>query len=441
MRDLDRTSAEHRTLGLWSATALVVGHTIGVGIFLTPAELIGTVALPAITFGLWLGCGILSLAGALTFGELASRYPQAGGPYIYLREGWGRRTAFLYGWQSLLITDPGVTAALATGASPYLVVLWPSWAGAEKWLAVGLIWALTLLTIVGLRLSARVMTVLTVGKVLALIAVFAVAFTRSDGSWSHFAGGSATSAGAVPALPALAAGLVSVFFSFGGFWEASRIADEVRRPRRTVPLALGLGVACVTLTYVLTTMAFIYLVPPREISGTTAFARLAGTALFGAAGPTIFALVVVVSVVTSAMALLIMAPRLYVAMSADGLFPAALAAISPRTAMPIRATLLLASLASLFAVAGTFQQIVTFFMCSMMAFVGLSAAALIPLRRRSADAAAFSVPGHPLTTVLFAGSLAAVIVLIAVSRPFQALAGFALVLAGVPAYRLIRVGR
>src|SRR6476661_7705178 len=113
-------------LGLWSSTALVVGSTIGVGIFLTPAELIGAVASPALTFSLWIACGMLALAGALTFGELAARYPQGGGPYIYLREGWGPRVAFLYGWQSLLIMDPGVTAALTTGMSQYLVVLWPA---------------------------------------------------------------------------------------------------------------------------------------------------------------------------------------------------------------------------------------------------------------------------------------------------------------------------
>src|SRR5215218_10317360 len=97
-------------LGLSGATALVVGHTIAVGIFLTPAELIGSLASPALTIGLWLVCGALVLAGALTFGELASRFPMAGGPYVYLREGWGEQAAFLYGWQSLLVMDPGGTA-------------------------------------------------------------------------------------------------------------------------------------------------------------------------------------------------------------------------------------------------------------------------------------------------------------------------------------------
>ena len=115
--------APERGLGLWSATALVIGHTIAVGIFLTPAQIIGALGSPMLTFALWFGGGAVVLAGAFTFGELASRYPQAGGLYVYLREAWGERVAFLYSWQSLLIMDPGVTAALAVGASQYLVLV------------------------------------------------------------------------------------------------------------------------------------------------------------------------------------------------------------------------------------------------------------------------------------------------------------------------------
>src|SRR4029079_4179751 len=137
-------------------TALVIGHTIAVGIFLTPAELIGAVASPALTLGLWLGGGVLVLAGGLTFGELASRYPRAGGPYIYLREAWGERIAFLYGWQSLLVMDPGITAALTLGMSQYLVVLWPAATGFERPIAVATIWTLALLNLAGLKVSARV---------------------------------------------------------------------------------------------------------------------------------------------------------------------------------------------------------------------------------------------------------------------------------------------
>src|SRR5262249_23137043 len=133
------TGGTVRELGFWSATALVVGHTIGVGIFLTPSQLIGALASPGWTVLLWLVCGALVLAGALTFGELASRYPEAGGLYVYLRAAWGSRVAFLYGWQSVLIMDPGVTAALAIGLAPYVVAVWPAAAGRERWLALGTI--------------------------------------------------------------------------------------------------------------------------------------------------------------------------------------------------------------------------------------------------------------------------------------------------------------
>ncbi|HYB54201.1 MAG TPA: amino acid permease, partial [Thermoanaerobaculia bacterium] len=135
-------SSSHRQaeLGFWSATALVVGHTVGIGIFLTPAELIGARIAPALTIGLWLVGGALVVAGAWTFGELASRYPQAGGLYVYLQKAWGRRVAFLYGWQSLLIMDPGIIAALALGLAGYFALLFPAAAGLERWWALAAIW-------------------------------------------------------------------------------------------------------------------------------------------------------------------------------------------------------------------------------------------------------------------------------------------------------------
>ena len=316
-----------RELGLWSATALVVGHTIGVGIFLTPAGLIGALASPALTLGLWIVCGAIVVAGALTFGELASRYPQAGGPYVYLREGWGERIAFLYGWQALLIMDPGITAALASGSSQYLVVLWPSATGAERAIAVVVIWLLAALNMLGLKFSARVFDALTIFKLLAFAAVIMLAFTVGAGSWANFVTSNAARASAPPLPEGLAIGLVSVFFSFAGFWEASRVAAEVRDPRRTLPFAFGLGVACVTLLYVTTTCAFMYLVPGDQATSASAFARRAGEAMLGAAGPPVLAAVVLLSVVTSTMALLMMAPRLYVAMSLDGLFPVVLGSV------------------------------------------------------------------------------------------------------------------
>lgn len=425
-----------RGLGPWAAIALVIGHTIGVGIFLTPAELIGAVASPALTLGLWLTCGALVLAGAFTFGELASRYPLAGGPYIYLREGWGARVAFLYGWQSLLVMDPGVTAALAAGSSEYVVLLWPAAAGSERWIALAVVWALAVVSMAGLTLGARVLAGMTLLKCLAFALVVVLAFAAGRGSWAHFHPFVERHATAVPLAEALALGFVSVFFSFGGFWEASRIAGEVRDAKRIMPLALAAGVAAVTVIYVATTIAFVYLVPVREATSASELARRAGEAMLGDAGPPVLASIVVLSVVASILALLIMAPRLYLAMSQDGLFPSGLAVVSRTTGSPVRATALLASLASAFVLAGTFREIVPFFMCTTLVFVALAAAALIVVRRRTPGAAAFQAPGFPLTPVLFILLVAAIVALVAVNRPVQAIAGFALVLLGIPAYGL-----
>jgi len=432
--------SDARPLGLWSTAALVVGHTIGVGIFLTPAQLIGAMASPAGTLGLWLASGALVLAGALTFGELAARLPQGGGPYVYLREAWGPRVAFLYGWQSLLVMDPGVVAALALGLSQYLVVLFPGAAGRERWLALAAVWALAAVGMTGLRLSSRFLNGLTAIKVAALLAIVAGAATVGSGSLAHFSPFFARRAGALPMREALGLGLIGAFYSFGGFWEASRVAGEVRDPRRLLPRALALGTAAVTVLYVATTLAFLYLVPPEEARDPREFARRAGEALLGPAGPSLFSAVVSLSVVASALALLVMAPRVYLAMSRDGLFPAPLAALGRRTRAPRRATALLAALASVYVVSGSFPQVVAFFMCTALVFVALAAAGLLVLRRRDDAAAPFRVPGYPATTALFLAFSLGVVALIALARPIPALAGFGLVLAGLPFYRVVAPG-
>jgi APA family basic amino acid/polyamine antiporter len=430
------TAPDRARIGVWAATALVISHTVAVGIFLTPAELIGAIASPAWTFGVWVLGGLAVLAGAFTFGELASRYPQAGGLYVYLREAWGPRVAFLYGWQSLLIMDPGVTAALAAGAAQYAGVLWPALADAPRLTAAGMIWLLAALNLAGLTFGARVFGVLTIVKLCTLVAIVAGAFVTGAGSWSHFVPFVGDRSGAGPLGPALAIGLVSVFFSFGGFWETSRIAAEMRDPRRTVPVALVTGVVCVTAIYLLTTAAFILLVPPAAATSAAEFARLAGQALAGPIGPTLLSAAVLLSVVASAMAMMMVAPRLYEAMGRDGLFPAAVATRG-RHGGPVRSTLLLAALSTILVLLGTFDQIVSFFIAPTLVFLALAAGAVFVVRRRSAPAPSFHAPGYPVTPAVFITLVVAVALMVAANRPAQALAGLVMVACGLPVYRLL----
>lgn len=427
-------SARSRDLGGWSAVGLVISHTIAVGIFLTPAELIGALASPALTFALWIGGGLIVVAGAFTFGELASRYPQAGGLYVYLREAYGPRVAFLYGWQCLLVMDPGVTAALAAGAAQYVALLIPALSGHGPLVAVALIWVLAGLNMAGLTFSARVFGVLTVLKLCTLFGIVVMAMVTGAGRWEHFVPFVGARAGAPPLAEALALGAISVFFSFGGFWETSRIAGEVRDPQRVVPRALVLGVLCVTFIYLMTTAAFIYLVPAADTTSAAEFARRAGEALLGPSGPAVLGGVVLLSVVASMMAITLVSPRLYEAMGRDELFPASLVVRHGRTGSPVRATALLATLASALVLAGTFEQIVSFFIAAALAFIAAAAGALFVVRRRASDAP-FRAPGHPLSPALFVLLVIAVVVMVTLNRPMQALAGLGVVALGLLAYR------
>jgi APA family basic amino acid/polyamine antiporter len=327
--------------------------------------------------------------------------------------------------------DPGITAALAIGVTGYVVVLFPAAAGHERLIAVAGIWALALLAMAGLRLSSRSLNALTALKLAALVAVVAGAFTVPSGSWAHFWPPFARAAHSPPLFEALGVGLIGAFYSFGGFWEASRVAGEVRDARRLLPRALTLGVIVVTAAYVAVTAAFLYLAPPSGRGSVVAFAgvplRMATAA-------------VVISVAASILALLLMAPRLYLAMSADGLFPEALARVNPRTGAPVRATVLLAVIASVFVLTGSFSEIVALFMCTTLLFVGLAAAGLFVVRSRPAAGAqpGFLAPGYPATTALFVLLVSGVVVSIALARPLPALAGFALMLTGLPVYALRR---
>jgi basic amino acid/polyamine antiporter, APA family len=329
-----------------------------------------------------------------------------------------------------------VTAGLAAGLARYVVAVFPEAAGHERLIALAAVWILAAAPMAGLKPSVRALGLLTSVKALALLAVPAIAFAAGSGRFEHFVPFFERRPGAPPLGGALAAGLVGVFFSFGGFWEASRLAGEIRETERTLPRALALGTATVTVLYLLTTAAFIYLVPFQPAMTASEFARHAGESLFEGAGPATLAAIVVLSAAASAFALLLMAPRVYVAMSRDGLFPSAIAALSPKTSAPARATALLAAIASVYVLTGTFEQIVALFLCTALVFIALAAAGLFVLRRREGPAAGFRCPGYPATPVLFIGLLLVVVVVVAAAHPLPALAGVVLAALGLPVHRL-----
>lgn len=435
-----------RRLGFVATTALVVSNTIAVGIFLTPGEINRLLASPFWILTVWIATGMMAVCGALCYGALASRRPEAGGGYVYLREAYGPRVAFLYGWKCFLVMDPGITAALVAGLIGYARVLIPLDDFSGRLLGVGAIAFLAVMNTLGVGVGVRLMGTLTGLKLALLAVVIAGGFASVTGSWDHFTPFVAQRMPPAPLAAGLAGAFVSAFFSFGGWWEVTKVAGEVRDGARTLPRALAAGLTLVTLAYAATSVAFLYAIPLDAMRTGDAFAAQLGELLFGRAGGVTLAAIVIVSVLGTLSAFMMVTPRLYVAMARDGLFPAWAAAIHPRFGTPGRAIAVQATLASVLVLLGTFQTIVAYFIFITVAFIGLTAASVFVVRRRgrAANAAgteSLHVPGFPLTPMVFLVFVVMLLGLLLMNSPREALIGAAIAAAGLPVYGFIRTPR
>ena len=425
-----------RQIGLRTATAIVVGEVIGVGIFLTPAGMAKSLGSPLWLFLVWIVMGAIAVCGALCYGELAARYPHAGGGYVYLREAYGPLLAFLYGWMALLVMDPGLTAALAVGVATYAGYIVDLSPPLIKAVAVATILSLAVINILGVRLGGWLMRWLTIFKLSSLAFLLLCGFGLRLGGWSNFLPftGRATS---TPLITALAGAMVAAFFSFGGWWDVTKLAGEVREPGKNLPRALIYGVITVTLFYILLSAVFIYLVPLAAVSSGETFAAQAGGVLFGSAGGKVFSAIVVVAILGSLAAIIMSAPRVYFAMARDGLFFPGVARIHPRFGTPARAISLQALLASSLVLLGSFDQIISYFIFVVVGFIALTVAALFVLRPTQPTNLEYVTPGYPITPVIFLVSVTLLLVLLAGNKPTQALLGSIAVALGIPFYYLL----
>jgi basic amino acid/polyamine antiporter, APA family len=422
-----------RRLGPVTATALVVGEVIGVGIFLTPAGMIKSLGSPFWLLVVWLTMGAGAIGGALCYGALAARYPQAGGGYVYLKEAYGPRMAFLYGWLSLFVTDPGLTAMLAAGLANYVKYLVPLSPWEVRGVAVAAIVILAVVNMVGVSIGSGILRALVALKLGLLGFLVFWGFGLGRGDWSNFSPFWTQRPGSDPLLSALALGLVGAFISLAGWWDASKLAGEIRDPERNLPRALILGVSIVTTVYVAVSVVFLYLVPPARIAeDDTAFASLAGEALLGRAGGVCFTIIVIVSVAGSLAAVLMAFPRVYYAMARDGLFFASVAAVDPRRGTPARSIAIQAALATALALSGTFDQILDYFMVPTLLFVALTVAAVFVLRRPTATQPALATPGFPVSPLLFLVPIVVLMALRIMRDPLRTSIGFVILLLGVP---------
>ncbi|PYO63144.1 MAG: hypothetical protein DMD70_04625, partial [Gemmatimonadetes bacterium] len=319
-----------RRLGFWSAVAVLVGSTIGGGIFRTPAVIAERVPASLPMFGVWVLGGLLALCGALTYAELAALFPRSGGVYVYVREGFGRLPAFLFGWTELVLIRASALGAISTPFAEYLLrslgrdPALPENAALVHYVAAAAITATAALNYYGVRWSALVLNLTTGAKYGALLLLVLLAFLVGQGDWSHFA----TAAGPVtPGLFGLA--LVSVLWAYDGWGDLSFVGGEVRNPERNLPRALVVGTAGIIAIYLLVNAAYLYLLPLDQMARSPLVAADAAQAVLGRIGIGAVSVVVMLATFSTLVGSILTAPRIFFAMADDGLFFRAIAKVHP----------------------------------------------------------------------------------------------------------------
>jgi len=425
-------------MGVWAATAVVTGEAISLGIFLTPAAMAKSLGSPALLGAVWCGMALMTLAGALCFTELAVRNPQDGGEYLYLRRGFGRQVAFLYGWMAAVVMYPGVAAALCVGTVPYLQALFPIPGRIVPFLPALILLSLGAVNYFGTRFSSGVMTALNWLKVPVLIALVMWAFASGHATLANLVPLAERRAGSDPLIGAIAGAAISAFFTFGGWWEAGKIAGEVRNPSRTLPIAFTGGVLVVTTLYLLVSLAFVAVVPMQQIQSNTAFVAQFGQALFGSAGGRVLSACVVLSVLGGLMVMSMAVPRVTYALalgesgqSASGPL-AGFARLHPRFGTPANGVLLQTAMALLVLLIGAFDRILAFIIFSAVVFLALTVATLF---RVIAPVKRWWFPAAPIVFIGGAGVLALMLLL---HGFVPSLLGAAVVLAGLPIRWLLK---
>ncbi len=429
-----------RRLGFWSSIGLVIGVTIGSGIFRTPAVIAGRVPDPLMMLGVWLLGGLISLCGALSVAELAAALPRTGGWYVFLREGWGRLAGFLFGWAELVLIRASAAGAIATVFSSYLLrslgidpEAHPQFA---DYVAAGAIAVAALINVRGVQLGAWVAGASTIAKFGALAALVAASFVLGGGhggTMAHFA----SSGGAVdPGLFGLA--LISVLWAYDGFADVSFAAGEIKDPQRTLPRAIVGGTLAIVAIYVATNCAYLYIAPVEAMARSPLIAADTMRAIFGGVGVALVSVVVAISTFGSLIAIMLAAPRIFFAMADDGLFFRAVAAVHPRYRTPYVAIALTATLGLVFVLTRTFEQLADTFVLSIWPFYGIAIAGLYRLRRTRPDLPRpYRTPGYPVVPAIFIAGVAYLVGNALIADPIWTGLTLAIVLAGVPLYYVL----
>ena len=437
-----------RGIGPASATLLVITNVIGSAIFLTPGVMAATLPSEPLLLLAWIAGGVIALCGGLTYAEMGAMYPRSGGLYVFLEEAYGPLVAFLFGWAGMLVILTGSVATVAVGFATYfsyfvpslattnhlltLPVPWGTWSiSAGQVVAAVSILALGAVNYAGVRNGNRLQATLTIVKIVALAAlpILAVALRPVSLTMSPI----------VPPIanPAAAFGVVmiAVMWAYEGWYYLPFCAGEIKDPRRTIPLALLVGITALVAIYLSVNLAYMLALPLDEIRGVERIAEKAVTALLGPGGARLVAATVVVSTLGCNAAAVIAMSRACYAMAVDGMFFRAAAAVHPTYRTPHVAIAMTCGWAALLTLTGTYEQLFTWVTFASVAFGVLGGAAIFRLRRRQPHTPRpYRAWGYPLVPALFIAGLGVLVVNTVLERPVESAIGVLLVALGLPAY-------
>ena len=466
-----------KAMSLTDATMLVAGSMIGSGIFIVSADIARSLPSPFWLLLAWLITGVITLLGALAYGELAAMFPRAGGQYVFLRESMGPLLGFLYGWTLFLVIQTGTIAAVAVAFGRFLGVLVPvigperyTWfprldfaisGGAveaglspQRLIALVAIWVLTWINLRGVREGKLVQTTLTVVKTGALAALVILGLTIGRNAQAVAANfGAGNFVGSIPLdsvlVLAFGSALVGSLFSSDAWNNVTFAAAEVKDPQRNLPLSLLLGTGLVSLLYVLANLAYMSTLPlTGSADGATVLARgiqyatqdRVGTAsaevIFGSSGTMLMAGAILLSTFGCANGLILAGARVYYAMARDGVFFRRVGTLNAR-AVPSAGLIVQSIWVSLLCLTGTYGQLLNYVIFAALVFYVLTTMGLFILRAKRPDAdRPYRAVGYPALPALYLALAAAVavILLIAPKTRTEALSGLVLVLIGIPVY-------
>jgi len=423
-----------RSLGAWSTMALVIGSTIGSGIFRVPSvaaaetQSVGAIAL------LWILGALVTLFGVLSVAEVAVMFPRPGGLYAYLREGFGPVPAFLFGWTRLLVIQPAVIGAIAMIFAAYAAAFVPLSDAGVRVVAAACIVVLSAASYRSLEWGATLQNISTAAKAIALVGLSVVAVLVGDPARGAFAG---TISFAPASWSGFGAAFIAIMWTYDGWANLTYVAGETRDPGRTLPRALVGGVLVVSVVYLAVNSAFLWILAVPEMGASQLVAADAATRVVGTAGRSLVAALVMLSVLGALNGTVMTTPRVFYAMAADGLFFRRIAAVHPRYKTPHAAIVLSAALGVAYVSIRTFEQLAEAFILGIWPFYALAVWSVIRLRRTRPEVPrSYRTPGYPFVPLLFLLASVGLLGNALVRQPVATLSGFAVILAGIPVFYL-----